>query len=333
MVKRVLNYINKEKTNACRSNIVIYAVIFPILLALGMRIFLPNMQSMELTVAMDKNVDSKVIEEMKNYAKVELFDDIDALYHRVEKPDDVAGIIEENGIYRIVLEGNETGEAESIAKAIMNSILKEDMTTEFIYKNLDKTSSDIKVNMTSLLLLSALLISGLIIGLGIVDEKESKAIKGLAVTPLKLKELVLSHTLISVVLSLILGLLSLIIFEGIYIDYARVLIAIIVSSGIGVLLGYLIGIFADNLISAIAIIKSLMVFFVGIPIGSLFVPSKFQFVFIAFPNYWAFNLYRSIFGSQVIINNYFILCIITLFTSILFITLIIPKMKKTLKIY
>jgi len=305
---------------------------FPILLALIMKAFLPSLQSMKLTIAVESGVEDWVVDELEKYAEVELFHSPEEVRERIERPDDIAGIIRGAEEYVVLLEGNEAGEAKEISSAIMNTVLSKGPQSQFEHISLGKTDSLLREIIASLLLLTASLIGGFAIGLNIVDEKETKAVKALAVSPLKTGEFLIAHLIMSLVIGIILAILSSLILVGTAISYWAVLIAIISTMGIAIILGYLIGGLADNMISAIAVIKVLMVFFLGIPIGSLFVPEKFQWFFYPFPHYWGFQAYRSIFndGQQAI--GFAQACIIALVTSSIIILFLTPLMRKRLKL-
>lgn len=332
MLKRVLNFIQKDFTSAMRNNVVIYGSLFPILLAIGLSLFLPGVQSMKLTVAIDGDVEQKVIEGWKKYANVEVYDSRDKVQKRVEKPDDVAGVVKKNSEYVILLEGNETGEAKEIATVLLDAVLSGKLESQYEHISLGKTNSGLREVSASILLLTAILIGGFIIGFNIVDEKETKAIKALAVSPLKLGEFLVSHALVCLISGIVLAFISSLIFFGTGVNYLWVLVSIICSTGVGMVLGFIIGGFADSLISAIAIVKVVMLFFVGIPIGSLFVPMSFQWIFFIFPHYWAFQSYRNIYGGSNLVAGFGLTNILALTLSLIALVLLVPTLKKRLKL-
>lgn len=330
MIKRIFNLVSKEKTSLFRNNMIIYTILFPILLAFAMRLFLPDMEKMKLSVAVDSSVDNNFINELSNFGNIEMYDTYNELQNRVEKPDDICGITKKDGQYVVILEGNEAGEAKEIASSIMNMILSEKQS-QYEHISLEKTNSKNKEFIASLLLLTSILIGGFMIGLSIVDEKESKSIRALAVSPIRMLDFVVSHTIICLFTSIILSVLSILILMGTNVNYGQIIIATIATTGIGVILGYLIGLLADNLISAIAVIKVLMFIFIGVAFGSLFVPQNFQWVFYIFPNYWGFQSYMSIFSSEQLNISFATSCGIAFIYSIIVLLILTRMMKKKLK--
>ena len=315
-----------------RNNVVIYVALFPIVLAIGLGLFLPGMQGMKLKVAADRNIDSKVIEALGNYAEVELFDGHNKVRDRVERSDDLAGIVKDGGKYVVLLEGNESGEAEEVASSLMNMILSDKPKAQYEHVSLGKESSAIREILGSLLLLTAVLVGGMMVGMGIVDEKESKAIRALAVSPLRLFEYLASHLAICLITGIVLGAVSSFIYAGSVLDYWKVTAAIAAASGVSIIIGYIVGGLSDNLISSIAVIKVLMLFVLGVPMGSLFVPEAIQWVFYPFPNYWAFQSFRSIFSGGSHFIGFETACLAGLGLSVAAMAVLMPTLKKRLQL-
>ncbi|WP_242975022.1 ABC transporter permease [Anaerovirgula multivorans] len=296
-MRRMSSFMQKEFIRAIRNNMILYGFLFPILLAVIMRMFLPSIEGMKLSIAVDAAVEQDIIAALGDYAEVELYETADLVKGRVERPDDIAGIIKDGDQYVVLLEGNEVGEAEEIATALMNVILSGEKQGTYEYISLEKDQSPMREIVASLLLLTAIVIGGMMIALNIVNEKESRAIAALSVSPLRMLDYFLAHTILCMIVAIGLALVSVFLFVGRETDIFRIIIAILGTTAMGTLLGYIIGGFADNLISAIAILKVAMLFFIGVPIGSVFVPEGLQWLLFLFPNYWAFQSYRNIFST------------------------------------
>lgn len=322
----------KDIRNALRDNIILYGALFPILLAIIINFFIPSVQSMKLTVAVEENVEQKVIAGLKEYANVEIYENREFVKKRVKKNDDLAGIVKEGDQYVILLEGNEAEEAGDIAQILMNRILSDKPRIEVEHISLEKTNSIIREISGALLLLTSIIIGGYIIGFNIVNEKETKAIQAIAMTPLKIYEFILSHTLLCLIPGIVLGMISSFILVKCSINYWQVIISIAATTGIGMILGFIIGGLADNLISAIAIVKFEMLVFIGIPIASIFTPQNLQWLFYVFPNYWAFQCYLNIFNGNNQPIGFALSSLIAFILSTVIMFFLIPVLKGRLKL-
>ncbi len=287
MLKRIIYYMRKELVSGYRNNIVLYMILFTILLSGAMRLFLPSMEGMMLAFAAEQSLGEDVLDGLARYGHVEVFETAEEVTRRVNRSDDVPGMIYENGEYIIVLEGNESGEAEGVAQAILGVVLSGGPVSQYRFIPVGEVSA-VRQMMGALILLMAALMGGLMVGLNIVGEKETRSVKALAVTPLKTNEMVLGHIGLSVLIGLVIALLSAVILLGLDFDYGRLILTTTAASLIGIIIGYLIGAVADNLISSIAVIKVLMLIFLGVPIGSVVAPEQYQWLFYPFPHYWAF---------------------------------------------
>ncbi|ACL69130.1 ABC transporter permease [Halothermothrix orenii] len=332
MFKKIINLIKKDLINGLRNNMVIYMLLFPLVLALGMSFFIPSVTEVEVTIAVDSGVDQWVINRLEDYGKVELYDSPEAVKERVKRLDDISGIIKDEDEYVVLIEGNEPEETVDMARAVMNMVLSDEQPADFKYKSLNKETSMMQEVMGSILMLTAILVSGLVIGMNIIDEKETGVINALTVSPLKLRDFIISHTTVALISGIIISVLSLLILVGTSINYIQVILGTICTMGIGIAWGFLIGGIADNLMSGIAVIKGTMLFLIGIPIGSIFVPANFRWILYPFPNYWAFQVYRNILNGGKQWVSFSSSAWITLAFGLILLLALSPMLKKRLNL-
>ena len=92
-VKQIVSLLRQDLTNSLRDNLVLYMFVAPILLALGARVFLPALEDTRLTFAVESAVDANVIAELEELGDVELLESREVVIERVERNDDVPGIV------------------------------------------------------------------------------------------------------------------------------------------------------------------------------------------------------------------------------------------------
>lgn len=331
MFKKIKYYFKQNLILSLRNNMIIYMTVFPILLALGLSFFMPNVTEIETTIAVDNTIEQNIIDKLEDYGSVTIYNNLTELKKRVNQWDDVAGITKAEDKYNIILEGNEPEETAEMSEAVLNQIINQNDQYSFDYTSLEKDNSSMVELAGSLVLLTIILISGLTIGLGIIDEKENAVINALSVSPISLKEFILSKSIISIFFAIALSFITVFIMVGNSVNYWLVLIAVLASVNIGIIWGFLIGGIADNLIGAIGVIKSTALFLIAVPMASVYTPIKFHWVYYIFPNYWAFKSYQNIFNQNQWINfNY--ASIITFIFSLGLLLILTPYFKRKLNI-
>ena len=156
-------------------------------------------------------------------------------------------------------------------------------------------------------------------------------IRAIATTPLRLWEFLAARGLLVLIFSIVISLLSTLILIGTGVDYLKVTLGAIFCSGIGILLGVLIGGVSDNQIKGIAIMKILIFPYTFIPVASIFVPERWQAFLYIFPNYWMFRILRNVFVDM---NNpdFWFSSIITLAITAVLTVLFILTFRKRLKL-
>lgn len=335
MFKRILNFITKDLVSALRDNITLYIIIFPLVSAGIMTILLPGFESGNLTFIIDKGaVGQSIIDKLDEFGKIEVKSNEKDVRERVKDFDDVVGVTKINGEYRLILEGNESGgaeEAQGLLSMIMESVLDENKSAEFTYESLGKTKSYLKEYLLCILILACMQMAAMAEAFNIVDEKEHKSINALAVSPLSMFDYIVSRGIVIFIIALILSLADSLILVGLNADYLKIVLGIVSSSVLGILLAFILGGFANNQMTAIAIFKVAVVVYTGIPIGAIFVPQGLQWLFYIFPNYWMFNIFKNIYIEPQAVNFWFS-CLLTVGLSILYLLLLLPFLGKRLKL-
>lgn len=332
MLTRIGSFIEKDITNGLRDNMIIYMMVFPLVLAVAFRLFMPTLQGAKATFAVNRNTGPQFIEKLENYGNVIVLNDYEALVERVERTDDAIGITKVDGRYTVLAEGNEIGGLEEIAGAIIDTITQKEPIAEFKRLSLGRTSSQAKETAASMLILSSIIIGGLLIGLNMVEEKENKAIQGIAVSPMTMFEYIGARAIGALAVAMVLSIASSIILIGFNADYTRIIIGILLSVLFSIIVGLVMGGLSNDQMSAIAIMKVSMLFIVWIPLGSLFVPKAYQWVFYIFPHYWVFQIFQNVYTGSSLALGYWESCLATVLTSIVFMIILWPVLRKKLKL-
>lgn len=322
----------KDLVSARRDNIILYTLLAPIIISIIMTLIIPTIETSTVSFVLGPGPAQEKAGQISQYADVEKMRSRQEVISRVEDYDDAIGLIETEDGLEVILEGNEAQQVSSAAYAILNQITREGPEASFNYSFQEKTSSLIKEYTAIMVILMVIMVAGAMAGFSIIDEKESGAIRALAVTPLRLYQYILSRAVMVLLLSLFLTLICSSILLGASFNYLRLIIGTVFSSSMGMLLGTAIGTAADNQIKGIALFKILAFPFSLIPVASIFIPEKFQFFLYPFPNYWAYRLYRNIFIGYTRYDDFWVSCLLTLVITLIIILVLAFSLKKRIKL-
>lgn len=289
-MKRIISIFRRDVSSSVRDFLIVYMIIAPLLLAIGLKFFIPSATSASLQFALDNSLGNEVIQEFEKYGNVEVYSSLEDIKSRVNKIDDIAGITKDDeGKFRIILEGNESHDTKEIPRKIIRSIVSNKTLDVKYYVN------DIGIKMSPVawiggisIIIMAITIGGMLIGLNIIEEKESKTIKALSVSPMNRFEFILGKSIIGIILPMADVFLILWILDMLDVNLAMILIMTLVSSLIGIIVGFLIGVTSPNQIAGIANMKMLFVI-IGISImGAVLLPESKHFLLYWAPTYWSF---------------------------------------------
>lgn len=298
-MKAILNLMRQDLATARRDNIILYMIVSPLLLALLVRLFLPTVEATGLTVALSREVDQQFGSALVNYAVVEVLADEAEVVARVERNDAVPGLLARNGKLVLLFEGNEPEAIIDAGKAVLTAVTAAEQLVDFEAVSIGESSSLFREILVLSLIMLALMLGGIASGFNIIDEKDTRAISALSVSPIGKWRYIIARALGAIVVASLVTLGTALILFGTAINYLLLIIALFMSVLIITSLTLIVGGLAGNQVSAIAVIKVLMPLYLALPIVSLFVPGQWQPVFYPLPNYWQFQMLRNIFfGTQ-----------------------------------
>lgn len=275
-----------------RNGISLFMVAAPALLAVIFIVVFGAVQTSSLTLGADASVSDADAKKLEQVADVARYDTYDALIARIKGPDAVAGVTVENGQTVIVVEGNEGGDFATAMDAIVGAALG---TGDLSYSEETiepKGNRAYDMSMIGVLLLS-LFIGGATVGLGIVSERETGAIKAVAVSPLRLGGYVVTKVVPAILLC-IAGMIAATLIMGKAEQLPGFLLLAVCSIFVSGMMIFILGAFASNQIAAIGVMKLLMPLSLVLPISAMFLSDKWQFLYYVFPMYWQYIAIRAI---------------------------------------
>lgn len=290
MIKRIIQVALRDIKNSFRDPMVLYIMFSPMLLAVLLLVVTPEQDSLIVNFALGESVPASTVAVFETYGNVEVVSD-DALERRVRGTDEIIGVGFDTD-YFIVVEGNESEGLAELPNVILADITNPiSDTVDVNFATIGRGQSLIRSEGAKFIFLFIFIIPGVMVGLSIVDEKESNTIAGLMVTPLRKAELFIGKSIFGVVLSVGQLIAVLLVLGYTYMNPLMILAVFVPAILSGMLLGFIIGSVAADQIAALGLIKfgflPMMVSFVG----TLFIPEGFWWTL-----YWSpyFFLYRII---------------------------------------
>ncbi|MFP4461612.1 MAG: ABC transporter permease, partial [Thermotogota bacterium] len=176
MFKKILTIFGRDLRSSSRDSMAVYIMVIPIFLAIGITLLAPGLNDTTVNIALLSSDSQEHVGFMKRFAKVELFDSIEALEKRVEKRDDIGAIVpleNNNNQYEILFQGNENEYFKEYVKAL-NALYEIDSdevdTTAEIY-SFGYNVPPLKSKLVNMLILLSVMLAGMLISITIVEEK------------------------------------------------------------------------------------------------------------------------------------------------------------------
>lgn len=291
MIKKIWTIFLRDLKMSTRDFIALYIIVFPVLFAFGINILTPSVNDTTVNLALIEGENSAQVEYLKDFAKVEVFKDVDAIEKRVGKRDDVIGILPDGEDYFVLQQGNESEEVVSYAKALLTfyeqDVQIENTNAEII--ELGRTIPPLKKLLVNIAILFTSVLGGMLIALNIVEEKVDRTIRAMHLSPVSRKTYILGKSLIGVFLP-IYGTAVVVWITGFKdINVGQMTVIVLVSTILSILVGFIEGIKNDDVMNAAANIKILFLPMAAAIAAVELLGDKWQKFFYWIPFYWAYK--------------------------------------------
>lgn len=286
-----LKIFKKDALIASRDMLIIYIMVIPVLIAAGIRFLAPGMSDTTLKIALWEGEDPEVIEYMDSMARIQLLPDRAALEQRVLKRDDVPGIISNGSHFDIITEGNEDSRvvdgASQLASLYQLGSTVEKTTAE-IY-SYGKQVPQTRTMLANILIQIIIMLGGMIIALGMVDEKCDNTISAIRTSPVRLTHFIAGKCMLGCCTTLVSIVICLAILEYDHVNWGMLALVCICTTVLAAFTGLAQGVISSDIIEAAAGVKMLMVpMIAGILIYEL-CSEKWQWTMYWNPFYWSYK--------------------------------------------
>jgi len=332
MLKKLFIIFKRDLKSASRDPMAMYIIIMPILFALAITLFSPGLNDTTINIALLKSDDTTHIEYMKQFAKVELFHNIEDVNKRINKRDDIVGMLKDRDEYNIILQGNEGKMVEDYAKMLsalyeIGANKQDSSVTMMSFKH---SVPPLKTTLVNMLISMTIMLAGMLIAISIVEEKMDNTINALNVTPLSQTGFVMGKSLMGSIIAMISIILSLIITGYYDVNWLMIILVGLTSLILSLIIGFVQGLASDDIMEAAANVKIIFLPISGSIIGYELLSDKWQWTMYWSPFYWAYKanlliLSKTADWKEILID---VAMVLILSLAVYFISL--PKLRKGL---
>jgi len=290
-------FIRDFKVNT-RDFLALYILLAPFIFGFGINALAPSVNDSTVNLAMLEIDDPGKVEYLEQYGKVELFQDLDALTARVEKRDNIIGILPEGEGSYILAQGNEPEDVTDFAK-LLNSyhqlgLSVDQTTTEF--ESFGRTEPPLKKMLVNISLLFTAVLGGMMISINIVEEKMDNTISAVNVSPISRVGFILGKSMMGIFLA-VYGSIALLWITGYGdVNVWQMMLAILGVTLLSLVVGFVEGVVNDDVMNAAAGIKMLFLPVAAAVAAVELLSDKWQILFYWVPFYWSYK------GNEAILS-------------------------------
>ena len=287
-MRRILAIIQKDLISTTRDAMLLYVLLAPLIIGVGVRIFLPSVGGSTINLTITEASASALEDTLSQFAKVQVVPHRDALERRVNAYDEAVGILPAEDGYMLVLEGNETHESRALAALALQAAAGDGFSPQGEVVEVDTQRVPYRAWIGAFTALSTLFFGSMIMGFHIIEDKESGMIEAMGASPLNRRTYLLARAMFMFVLLQLIVLIALMAMGITGFNVLQVIALVAASTTMAVLFGFLVGAANANQIAGIAFIKIGFWPLLMPAVLSLFIPDGWQWTLYWAPTYWSF---------------------------------------------
>lgn len=298
MFKKIWTIFMRDFKVNTRDFIALYILVVPVVFGFGIQALAPSVNDTTVRLAMLKSDNPVKAEYLEQFAKVEVFADMEDLTARVEKRDNIVAIISEGDSSYILTQGNEPESVMDFAK-LVNSFYELELDvdeTTAKFESFGRTESPLKKMLVNISLLFTSVLAGMMISLNIVEEKMDNTVSAINVSPISRVGFILGKSMMGMFLA-IYGSVALVWITGYQnVNFGQMMLAIGSITLLSLVVGFIQGIANDDVMNAGAGMKMMFLPVAAAVAAVELLSDKWQILFYWVPFYWSYK------GNEAILS-------------------------------
>ncbi len=333
MIKKIGTLFLRDLKVNKRDFLAMYIIIFPVLFALGINLLAPSINDTTVNLALIEGENPDQVTYLEDFARVEMFKDVEAVEKRVAKRDNIIGVLPDGDDYYVLQQGNEAEGVVDFAKLLVTfyeqDVQLENTNAEII--ELGRTVPPLKKLLVNIAILFTSVLGGMLIALNIVEDKVDRTIRAIHLSPVSRKAYILGKSVIGVLLP-IYGTAVLVWITGFNdINVGQMMVIVLVSTILSLLVGLIEGLNNDDVINAAANIKILFLPMAAAIVAVELLGDKWQKFFYWIPFYWAYKGNDAVLAGGATWQQILLYSVIVLGLSSVVYVYLAPKIRKGLE--
>lgn len=294
-MKRIWTILRRDLISTSRDAMLMYIVLAPLIIGLGVRIFLPSVGGVSINLVTSEQTPAALREHLAAYGKLHTVRDEAALEQRVLAIDEAVGVVPDgSGGYTVLLEGNESEASREFAMLVVNRIASGQPLPDAAVVEVGEARVPYREWIGVFMSLTALFFGAMVMGFHIVEDKETGVIRAMGVSPLNRRTYLAARSVWVLLLAQVTvfgGLLALGVTQF---NAGQIAVIAAVGAIVGVLFGFLMGAMSANQIAAFAFVKIGFLPLILPAAAALLLPDGWEPAVYWAPTYWAFEAFRRV---------------------------------------
>lgn len=300
MIRKIFLIFKRDLNASIKDFITLYIIIVPIMFAIMINIFSPGINDTTVDIVLLQGENKEQEEYFKQFAKVETLPTIEDIEKRVNKRDNIVGVLPSaKGEYFILTQGNEPDYVVDYVKSLTAfdyyDIRIEDSQAQIV--DYARDIPPLKKMMVNISVMFTSILGGMIIALNIVEEKTDNTISAIHLTPVSRLGFIAGKSLIGVFIPVV-GIFIMLLMTGFRdINYFHAFLMVTSSCIISILIGFIEGVNNDDVMAAAGNMKMLFLPLGGAVVAVELLADKWQPLFYWIPFYWTYK------GNDLVLSN------------------------------
>lgn len=293
-----------------------YIVIVPVVILIILRTFLPSVESTSANIAVVADgpnaVEQEIIDALDSFADVTTYDTIEDMERKLRGVGSTEGLYWDPADEQYVSVVERTRESNTVfstaARVVRQHYYRKNnpdapYITRYTYGVPPELSDRTKTSPVatiggSIFIVFMLIVSGFIIGLNIVNDKEEGTDNAIKVSPVSKPDYFIGKSIYPLLVVVFYTIIGLLVLRLIHVNILQTYLIVVVSFTVSLLFGLVMGAIGKNENEAIGFGKLLSTVVMLSILGGTLLPDKWHWVVWWSPLYWIYDILEEVFTES-----------------------------------